>query len=113
MIFGLQKLFFFHPRNGYNSFLFFSFTRLENPEPAENGGEQSRLPMPYVYPGSNRVEALESTLRGEKQLIEKYELAVNLVPEGEIRNQLSAIFLFAANTFTPSRTFFKTPRKSS
>lgn len=46
--------------------------------------------MPYVYQGGNRVEALDSTLRGEKQLIEKYELAVDLVPEGEIRNQLSA-----------------------
>jgi len=62
--------------------------RLENVEPAEGGGEQSWLPMPSTYPGKNRVQALESTLQGEKLLIEKYERAINLVPEGELRSQL-------------------------
>ncbi|MGB9893089.1 MAG: ferritin-like domain-containing protein [Candidatus Saccharicenans sp.] len=62
--------------------------RLENPEPAENGAEQSRLAMPSSYPGKNRTQALESTLNGEKLLIEKYEKALNLVPEGELRTQL-------------------------
>jgi len=62
--------------------------RLENVQPAENGGEQSLMPMPYVYPGKTRVEALDSTLRGEKQLIEKYKLAIDLVPGEEIKAQL-------------------------
>ncbi|HOJ26591.1 MAG TPA: hypothetical protein PLP94_05265 [Candidatus Saccharicenans sp.] len=64
--------------------------RLENVQPAENGGEQSLMPMPYVYPGKTRVEALDSTLRGEKQLIEKYKLAIDLVPGEEIKAQLKA-----------------------
>jgi len=64
--------------------------RLENVQPAENGGEQSLMPMPYVYPGKTRVEALDSTLRGEKQLIEKYKLAIDLVPGEEIKTQLKA-----------------------
>lgn len=64
--------------------------RLENVQPAENGGEQSSMPMPYVYPGKTRVEALDSTLRGEKQLIEKYKLAIDLVPGEEIKAQLKA-----------------------
>lgn len=46
--------------------------------------------MPYVYPGKTRVEALDSTLRGEKQLIEKYKLAIDLVPGEEIKAQLKA-----------------------
>ena len=62
--------------------------RLENVQPAENGGEQTSMPMPYVYPGKTRVEALDSTLRGEKQLIEKYKLAIDLVPGEEIKAQL-------------------------
>jgi bacterioferritin (cytochrome b1) len=64
--------------------------RLENPEPAENGGEQSRIPMPEAYPGGSRIEALTSLLKGERVLLEKYERAMKLVPEGDIRNQLIA-----------------------
>jgi len=62
--------------------------RLENPEPAENSGEQSKLPMPAKYIGKNRVQALQSTLKGETLLAEKYERVIILVPEGEIKNQL-------------------------
>jgi bacterioferritin (cytochrome b1) len=62
--------------------------RLENPEPAENGGEQSRLPMPANYTGKNRLQALKSALKGEKLLIEKYERVIGLGPEGDIKTQL-------------------------
>jgi rubrerythrin len=64
--------------------------RLENQEPLETGGEQTSMPMPDEYPGENRLEALESTLKGEKKLIEKYQEILGLFPEGDIRNQLQA-----------------------
>ncbi|MDD8020069.1 MAG: ferritin-like domain-containing protein [Acidobacteriota bacterium] len=64
--------------------------RLENVQPAENGGEQSSVPMPYIYPGKTRLEALKSTLQGEKQLMEKYQRATDLIPEEEAKTQLKA-----------------------
>jgi hypothetical protein len=45
--------------------------------------------MPALYPGEDRLTALVTLIPAEETLIAKYEQLLPLVPEGEIRNQLS------------------------
>ena len=61
---------------------------IENAAAGPDGAEVSRLPMPAAYPGRDRLTALESLVPSEKALVEKYILAIALVPEGEVRDQL-------------------------
>lgn len=66
-----------------------SVIRIENAEREPDGKEISRKPMPSVYKGEDRLSALESLIPAEEELVGKYERLLPLVPEGEIRNQLS------------------------
>jgi len=63
--------------------------QIENAEKDAEGVERSRSPMPDVYPGDNRLSALEALLPAEETLIARYEKLLTLVPEGEIKDQLN------------------------
>ncbi len=62
--------------------------QIENAEKDAEGVEKSRQPMPDLYPGDDRLSALETLIPAEESLITKYEKLITLVPEGEIREQL-------------------------
>ena len=62
--------------------------RIENAEKDAEGVEKSRSPMPDVYPGDNRLSALETLLPAEETLIARYDKLLALVPDGEIKDQL-------------------------
>jgi bacterioferritin (cytochrome b1) len=62
--------------------------QIENASRDSQGVERSTNPMPMVYPGHGRREALESLLPSEKELIVKYEQAIGLMPDGDIKGQL-------------------------
>ena len=62
--------------------------RVENAEKDAQGRELSRRPMPSSYPGKNRISALKTLVPAEQALIAKYEKAVSLLPDGEIKDQL-------------------------
>jgi bacterioferritin (cytochrome b1) len=66
-----------------------SVIRIENAVREAEGKEVSRSPMPALYPGEDRLTALVTLIPAEETLIAKYEQLLPLVPEGEIRNQLS------------------------
>ncbi|MDH4258003.1 MAG: hypothetical protein OEV50_04255 [Candidatus Aminicenantes bacterium] len=63
--------------------------QIENAEKDAKGVERSRSPMPDVYPGNNRLSALETLLPAEETLIARYEKLLALVPDGEIKDQLN------------------------
>jgi len=62
--------------------------QIENAEKDAEGVEKSRSPMPDVYPGDNRLSALETLLPAEETLIARYDKLLALVPDGEIKDQL-------------------------
>ncbi len=62
--------------------------RIENAAKDETGREKSASPMPSLYPGENRLSALETLIPAENNLIAKYEKLLSMVPEGEIKDQL-------------------------
>ena len=62
--------------------------QIENAEKDAEGVERSRNPMPDIYPGHNRLSALETLLPAEETLIARYEKLLSLVPDGEIKDQL-------------------------
>jgi len=62
--------------------------KIENAERDSEGTEKSTLFMPDVYPGDNRLSALETMIPTEEKLIQKYERLIAMIPEGEIRAQL-------------------------
>lgn len=66
-----------------------SVIQIENAVREAGGKEISHNPMPSLYPGQDRLSALQSLIPAEEELIGKYEKLVPLVPEGEIRSQLS------------------------
>ncbi|MBN1273106.1 MAG: hypothetical protein JXB26_12625 [Candidatus Aminicenantes bacterium] len=61
---------------------------IENAEKDADGVEKSTQPMPYIYEGKNRMEALKALLPAEEKLIGKYEKLISLVEAGEIQDQL-------------------------
>jgi hypothetical protein len=63
--------------------------RIEGAERDAQGVERSRKPMPDVYPGEERLSALETLIPAEESLISLYERAIALFPDGEIKTQLS------------------------
>jgi len=44
--------------------------------------------MPSVYPGDDRLSALNTFIPAEEKLIGKYETLIPMIPEGEIKDQL-------------------------
>jgi bacterioferritin (cytochrome b1) len=62
--------------------------QIENAEKNEEGVERSVSPMPSVYPGEKRLDALETLVPAEKELIGQYERLLSLVPDGDIKDQL-------------------------
>jgi bacterioferritin (cytochrome b1) len=62
--------------------------RIENAEKDKEGVEISRSPVPSVFPGEHRLDALEQILPKEEKLIDKYKKLISLLPDGEIRTQL-------------------------
>lgn len=63
--------------------------RIENAEKDDRGVERSGHPMPNTYPGEERKDSLETLIPAEENLITNYEQLLTMVPEGEIREQLS------------------------
>jgi bacterioferritin (cytochrome b1) len=66
-----------------------SVIRIENAEIQPDGSERSLKPMPDIYPGTDRLSALETLVPAEDRLIALYEKAVALVAAGEMRDQLN------------------------
>jgi hypothetical protein len=62
--------------------------QIENAEKNPAGVERSVSPMPSVYPGEDRLSALETLIPAEKDLVSKYKKLLSLVPDGEIKDQL-------------------------
>lgn len=62
--------------------------RIENAEKDTNGLEISRSPVPSEFPGQHRMDSLEQLLPKEKNLIDKYQKLISMLPDGEIRTQL-------------------------
>jgi len=63
--------------------------RIENAVKDENGMEKSTSPMPSLYPGEDRLSALESLIPSEKELIAQYERLIPKIDNQEIENQLN------------------------
>ncbi len=63
--------------------------RIENAEKDAGGVEKSFSPMPDLYPGEDRLSALETLVPAEETLIRLYEELIPQVPEGEARDRLS------------------------
>lgn len=62
--------------------------RIENAERDNEGVETSLSPMPSVYPGDNRISALDTLIPAEEKLISTYENLISMIPAGEIKEQL-------------------------
>ena len=66
-----------------------SVLKIENAATDPSGIERSMSPMPRIYPGENRISALESLLPAEEMLIGRYETLIALISDAEIRAQLN------------------------
>ncbi len=62
--------------------------QIEHAEKDSEGVEKSLKAMPEVYPGDNRISALETLIPAEENLIAEYEKLISMVPEGEIKDEL-------------------------
>jgi bacterioferritin (cytochrome b1) len=62
--------------------------KIENAEKDAAGMEKSMNPMPSVYPGDDRMSALDTLIPGEEKLISIYETLIPMIPDGEIKEQL-------------------------
>ncbi len=62
--------------------------KIENAERDADGVETSLNPMPSVYPGDDRMSALDTLLPAEEKLISAYESLIAMIPDGEIKEQL-------------------------
>jgi bacterioferritin (cytochrome b1) len=65
-----------------------SLLRLENAERRPDGSERSLKSMPDIYPGKDRLSALETLSPAEERLIARYEEIIRLFPDGENKEQL-------------------------
>lgn len=61
---------------------------IENAVADDHGVEKSTEPMPDAYPGTDRLTALETLVPAEEALVTEYAKMIELVPEGEIMDQL-------------------------
>jgi bacterioferritin (cytochrome b1) len=62
--------------------------KIENAEKDADGVETSLKPMPALYPGEDRQNALQTLVPAEEDLIAKYERLLPLIADGDIKNQL-------------------------
>lgn len=62
--------------------------RIENAGTDADGVERSTEPMPAVYPGEDRISALQSLIPAEEELIAKYEQLLPLIADKDIKDQL-------------------------
>jgi len=62
--------------------------RIENAVKDAAGVERSVDPMPAFYPGDDRPSALKTLQPAEEALAAKYEAAIGLLPDGEVKDQL-------------------------
>ena len=62
--------------------------QIENAEKDAEGVEKSTNPMPSVYPGEDRISALETLIPTEKELIGLYEKLIPMMSDKEIAEQL-------------------------
>jgi bacterioferritin (cytochrome b1) len=62
--------------------------KIENAEKNADGVEVSQNPMPSVYPGDDRMSALDTLIPAEEKLISGYETLISMLPDGEIKDQL-------------------------
>ncbi|MGD8538464.1 MAG: hypothetical protein PVI66_07085 [Candidatus Aminicenantes bacterium] len=62
--------------------------KIENAERDADGVETSLNPMPSVYPGDDRMSALDTLIPAEEKLISAYESLIAMIPDGEIKEQL-------------------------
>lgn len=77
--------------------------RIENAEKDNDGVETSISPMPSVYPGDNRISALDTLIPAEEKLISAYETLIAMIPDGEIKEQLEKhLALNREHVFTQS-----------
>ena len=63
--------------------------RIVNAEKDAEGVEKSREPMPSLYPGENRLSALQTLVPAEEDLIAKYERLLPLIADEDIKSQLN------------------------
>ena len=62
--------------------------RIENSEKDADGVEKSISPMPDLYPGEDRLSALETLVPTEEKLIRLYEELIPQIPEGDAKDRL-------------------------
>ncbi len=62
--------------------------QVENAETDAEGVEKSLKPMPDLYPGDNRLSALETLIPAEEALTAKYEKLITLLKDSDIKEQL-------------------------
>lgn len=62
--------------------------RIENAVAGPDGVERSVTPMPVLYPGQDRPSALATLPPAEEALAAKYEAALALLPDGEVKDQV-------------------------
>ena len=63
--------------------------QIENAEKDVNGVEKSARPMPSLYPGEDRLSALETLIPAEKELILLYEKLSPMISNKDIAEQLN------------------------
>jgi bacterioferritin (cytochrome b1) len=63
--------------------------RIENAETDADGVEKSLAPMPDLYPGEDRMAALESLLPSEEELVRLYERLIPLITDEELLDRLT------------------------
>ena len=67
-----------------------SVIRIENASTDAAGREVSRHPMPVVYPGDNRLDALETLVPEEARIIAAYEALIVRLPAGAVKDRLAS-----------------------
>jgi bacterioferritin (cytochrome b1) len=61
---------------------------IENAEIDADGVETSKNPMPSVYPGDDRMSALDTLIPAEEKLISAYNALIPKITDDEIKEQL-------------------------
>jgi len=65
-----------------------SVIQIENARKDADGTEVSKAAMPDIYPGENRLTALETLVPAEEELLGLYDSLIPKIPDGEIKDQL-------------------------
>ena len=62
--------------------------QIEGAEKDSEGVERSKNPMPPLYPGEDRANALETLIPIEENLVAKYDKLITLISNADIEDQL-------------------------